>query len=104
MSIYVSADFRVKPVQSPIALSTPTSRIKDNVKPLEFHGYWENDGQAFIENTGTSAKVTLNGRKQQPYICGGALRSNERYIFHELHFHWTDKDDSGCEHKINGQK
>lgn len=92
------------PVQSPIALSSLNSKVKDNIKPLEFHGYWENDGQAYIENTGTSAKITIENRNKPPFICGGTLKSNERYIFHELHFHWSEKDDSGCEHKINGQK
>lgn len=93
----------MKPVQSPIAISSRYSKIADNVKSLEFHGHWECDGQAFIENTGTSAKVTFNGRKQQPFICGGPLQPNVRYVFEELHFHWAEKDDSGCEHQINGQ-
>lgn len=71
---------------------------------MEFHGHWENVGKAFIENTGTSAKVTFQGRNEQPYISGGALQPNERYIFEELHFHWAEKDDDGgSEHNINGQ-
>lgn len=104
MCVFISASDRVKPVQSPIALSSLNSKVIDNIRPLEFHGYFENDGQAYIENTGISAKITFEGRNKQPYICGGTLKSNERYFFNELHFHWSEKDDSGCEHKINGQK
>lgn len=96
-----SDDFGMRPVQSPIAISSRDTKIADNVHPLEFHGHWNCDG-AFIENTGISAKVTLNSRKQQPFICGGHLPPNSRYIFEELHFHWTERDDSGCEHRING--
>lgn len=60
-------------------------------------------GEAIIENTGISAKITFQGRCEQPYITGGVLQPNERYIFEELHFHWSESDEAGCEHKINGQ-
>lgn len=93
----------VKTVQSPIAISIRESQVRDDVKQLEFHGHSENDGKAFVENTGTSARVKLLQRNKQPYISGGVLRPNERYIFEELHFHWTDTNDAGCEHEINGQ-
>lgn len=96
-------DLQFKMVQSPIAISMRDSRVRDDVSRLEFHGHWEKDGIAFIENTGTSAKVKFVQRSSQPYINGGCLRPNERYIFEELHFHWAENDDAGCEHKINGQ-
>lgn len=90
-------------VQSPIAISLRASRIKDKVKPLEYHGYWERDGESIIENTGTSAKVSFHGRRKQPYVCGGPLKENEHYIFEQMHFHWTELNDSGSEHVVNGQ-
>lgn len=96
-------DLHVKTVQSPIAISIRESKVRDDVKQLEFHGHFENDGKAFVENTGTSARVKFLQRNKQPYISGGVLRPNERYIFEELHFHWTDTNDAGCEHEINGQ-
>lgn len=90
-------------VQSPILISSRESKIDDKVKPLEFRGYFEDDGRAIIENTGQSARVTLHDRKMRPFIEGGPLKSNERYIFEQMHFHWAEKDSIGSEHVINGQ-
>lgn len=96
-------DLQPEAVQSPIAISSCASKIHDNLQPLKFHGHWHKDGKAFIENTGISAKVTFQNRNEQPFVNGGALQPNERYIFEEIHFHWSERDDAGCEHKINGQ-
>ncbi len=89
-------------VQSPIAISTREANYKDDVEPLEYHGHWEAVGTARIENTGTSAMISFAGRQQHPYIIGGPLK--ERYIFEQLHFHWADSDESGCEHTLEGNK
>lgn len=35
-----------------------------------------------------------------PYITGGPLTG--RYIFEQIHFHWSDCDSSGCEHILEG--
>lgn len=102
-TLQITVDGQFDAVQSPIAISSRDSKIHDNVKPLEFHGHWDKDGEAFVENTGTSAKVSFQGRTIQPFITGGPLRPNERFIFEELHFHWSESDDAGCEHKINDQ-
>lgn len=90
-------------VQSPILISLRGTRIEDNVKPLKFCGFLDKDGQAIIENTGTSAKVTFPNRKKRPFIKGGPMKSNELYIFEQMHFHWAEQDDIGSEHVINGQ-
>lgn len=95
--------FRKKMVQSPISISLRSSKVVDKVKPLKYVGYWEKDGQAIIENTGTSAKVTFHNRKHLPFICGGPLQLNDRYIFEQMHFHWAEKDNAGSEHVVNGQ-
>lgn len=89
-------------VQSPIAISTREANYKDDVEPLEYHGHWEAIGAARVENTGTSAMITFARRPQQPYILGGPLKT--RYIFEQLHFHWADTDQSGCEHTLEGNK
>lgn len=89
-------------VQSPIAISTREANYKDDVEPLEYHGHWEAIGAARVENTGTSAMITFARRPQKPYIIGGPLK--ERYIFEQLHFHWADTDESGCEHTLEGNK
>lgn len=56
------------------------------------------------KNTGTSATVTFEGRPEQPYIIVGPLTIGEKYIFEEMHFHWANTDDSGCEHTLEGKK
>lgn len=97
-------------IQSPIALSFRETDFIDNAKPLEYHGYWDASRIAYIENTGQSALVTFSiGRKQQqqsqlPYIEGGLLPLNERYIFAQLHFHWSNSDELGSEHALEHQK
>lgn len=101
-------------IQSPIALSFRDTDFIDNAKPLEYHGYWDANRIAYVENTGQSALVTFsNERKQQqqqqqesqlPYIEGGLLPLNERYIFAQLHFHWSNSDESGSEHVLEHQK
>lgn len=91
------------PVQSPIAISTRSSDYLDDIEPLEYHGHWEAVGVAAVENTGTSAMIKFARRAHQPYIVGGPLHG-ERYIFEQLHFHWADTDESGCEHTLEGIK
>lgn len=90
-------------VQSPIAISTRSSDYLDDLAPLEYHGHWEAVGVSWVENTGTSAMIKFARRPHQPYIIGGPLR-DEKYIFEQLHFHWADTDESGCEHTLEGNK
>lgn len=90
-------------VQSPIAISTRASDYLDDIEPLEYHGHWEAVGVAAVENTGTSAMIKFARRPHQPFLVGGPL-AGERYIFEQLHFHWADTDESGCEHTLEGMK
>lgn len=91
------------PVQSPIAITHHIIEHIDDIEPLEYHGHWEAVGVARVRNTGTSAVVSFTKRPQQPYIVGGCL-GEQRFIFEQLHFHWADTDDSGCEHTVEGIK
>uniref|UniRef100_T1GZ69 Alpha-carbonic anhydrase domain-containing protein n=1 Tax=Megaselia scalaris TaxID=36166 RepID=T1GZ69_MEGSC len=91
------------PVQSPIEISNRAIEHRDDVDPLEYHGHWEPVGIARATNTGTSAMVTFSKRNQQPFITGGPLGHN-RYIFEQIHFHWSETDESGCEHTLEGIK
>lgn len=91
------------PVQSPIEISNRIIEHIDDIDPLEYHGHWEPVGIARVQNTGTSAVVTFAKRKYLPYIVGGCL-GQARFIFEQLHFHWADTDDSGCEHTLEGNK
>lgn len=90
-------------VQSPIEIWNRLSNCVDNIEPLKYHGYFETDGLAKIENTGNSAIITFTKRQKRPHISGGPLTKNKRYIFEQLHFHWAETDKSGCEHTIDGQ-
>lgn len=71
---------------------------------MKYHDHWKKDGQAYIEDTGSSAKITFEGRRRRPFISGGLLRHNERYNFEQMHLHWGEQDDFGAEHVIDGIK
>lgn len=89
-------------VQSPILISSPSCNTIRNVKRLKYHDHWKKDGQAYIEDTGSSAKITFEGRRKRPFISGGLLKHNERYIFEQMHLHWGEQDNLGAEHVIDG--
>lgn len=93
----------MKMVQSPIAISSSEAVIRDNIKPLLFHGHWDADGTAKIENTAITVKLRFSDRNEQPYISGGPLRPHKRYIFDHMHFHWAHKDKIGSEHTLDGK-
>lgn len=79
-----------------------TSKILANeFEPLEFHGHWNKDGDAFIENTGRYAEIIFENRTEQPYISGGLLPPTEHYIFEQMHFHWGETDNIGSEHIVD---
>lgn len=90
-------------VQSPIAISLHNTKIDDEVKPLTFFGHWTTKCQAIIENTGKSAQLSFHCEniQQRPHISGGPLNSCERYYFEQMHFHWSENDLFGSEHRIN---
>lgn len=93
-------------VQSPIAILLHNTKIDDEVKPLTFFGHWTTNSRAIIENTGKSAQLSFQGQTaaQRPQISGGPLKSCQRYIFEQMHFHWSDNDYFGSEHRINEQR
>ncbi|XP_044727248.1 carbonic anhydrase 2 isoform X2 [Chrysoperla carnea] len=87
-------------VQSPIAIEHERSRKHDHFDPLEFHGHWDNVGTATFTNTGTTAQVRTQ-RDTLPTLMGGPLHNE--YYFEQLHFHWSEDDESGCEHIFEGR-
>lgn len=99
---YVDVNY-MHAVQSPIAISSYDSIIDDHMRPLQFYGHSEYDGSATIVNTGHSVKIKFEGRQWSPYINGGPLKPNERYIFEHMHIHWSYTDYKGSEHVVNGQ-
>lgn len=90
------AAWRLQKFQSPIQVKRDESIHHDHFEPLEFHGHWDNVGEATFENTGKTAVVRFQ-REEQPYLIGGPLHEDV-YLFEQLHFHWSDDDNAGCEH------
>lgn len=59
-----------------------------------------------LENTGQSALLRFEclQRERMPFVRGGMLPQQNRYIFEQLHFHWAAGDALGSEHMIEHQK
>ncbi|XP_046637179.1 carbonic anhydrase 2-like [Daphnia pulicaria] len=86
--------------QSPIDLRVATA-IRNHFPEFKFHGY-EVLLRMEIRNNGHSVELKpalSEATTFLPYITGGGL--NNAYIFHSLHFHWSDNSARGSEHTIN---
>lgn len=94
-------EWRLHSVQSPIELKHEDSNEYDHFEPLEFHGHWDQEGDATFTNNGYTATLTFQNRSELPHLLGGPLHS-DKYVFEQLHFHWSDDDHSGCEHIFEG--
>jgi len=95
------AEWRLHKFQSPIELSHDESINHDHFEPLEFHGHWDKAGEATFENNGKTAVIRFQ-KDETPYLIGGPLH-NDIYVFEQLHFHWSDDDNGGCEHIFEGK-
>lgn len=111
-------------VESPIAISYRDAIFVDHIRPLKYHGYWINSKEIHrsndllnlkknskiqesftLHNTGESAMIRPNSLFiDKPFISGGLLSSQDRYVFDHLHFHWDNCDEIGSEHMIEQQK
>ncbi|XP_065169340.1 carbonic anhydrase 2 isoform X2 [Atheta coriaria] len=94
-------EWRLQSVQSPIELKHEDSNEYDHFDPLEFHGHWDDEGKAKIDNNGFTATLRFIDRKM-PILVGGPLHE-DHYVFEQLHFHWSEDDHSGCEHIFEGK-
>ncbi|KAJ8967844.1 hypothetical protein NQ317_005515 [Molorchus minor] len=94
-------DWRLNKIQSPIELKHDDTVEHDHFEPLEFHGHWDEAGEATFTNNGHTATLRFQNR-ELPILKGGPLHEDE-YIFEQLHFHWSEDDHSGCEHIFEGQ-
>ena len=88
-------------VQSPIEFSTRSISLTTDLPPLTYNGHFAAEGVASIVNTGSSTNITFAKRSVQPFLTGGPL-GDQKYIFEQLHFHWSDHDNSGSEHTVEG--
>lgn len=56
-----------------------------------------------ITNTGYYLEMRLlPGTRVKPYVTGGPLLQ-ERYLFEQIHFHWSNDDKCGSEHHVDGK-
>ncbi|XP_017772110.1 PREDICTED: carbonic anhydrase 2 [Nicrophorus vespilloides] len=94
-------EWRLQSVQSPIELKHEESNAYDHFEPLEFHGHWDNEGTATFTNNGYTATLRFADR-EMPVLFGGPLHE-DKYVFEQLHFHWSEDDHSGCEHIFEGK-
>ncbi|CAH0559002.1 unnamed protein product [Brassicogethes aeneus] len=93
--------WRLEKFQSPIELNHDDTIHHDHFEPLEFHGHWDEGGEATFTNNGFTATLRFENR-ELPVLVGGPLHEDQ-FIFEQLHFHWSNDDHSGCEHIFKGQ-
>ncbi|CAH1402921.1 unnamed protein product [Nezara viridula] len=53
-----------------------------------------------ITNNGYSVFVTSKWGRTMPFISDGPL-AEKKFLFYNMHFHWSDTNAKGSEHKIN---
>ena len=49
-------------------------------------------------------KVEFEVEKPNGLTMTGGPFKEEKYQFHQLHFHWGSKNKQGCEHTIDGKR
>ncbi|KAE9547655.1 hypothetical protein FO519_009132 [Halicephalobus sp. NKZ332] len=86
--------------QSPIDIS-PDNVIPSIFSDLKFTNY-NKEGSVEILNLGETLQVRgfEKWNNLQPVISGGGLKG--KYKLLQLHFHWSDSDENGSEHTIQG--
>lgn len=85
--------------QSPINIDTRGAALLQEGTPIKFVNY----GAPFlaqIKNLGYTIQVKPIGSTNLPQIYGAFM--DEMYLLTEYHFHWSDKDNEGSEHTVNG--
>ncbi|XP_059049695.1 carbonic anhydrase 1-like [Achroia grisella] len=92
---------RLRPSQSPIAISLQKCPTWTSLDPLRFRGYWDNLSNALLVNTGQTAYFTFDASASRPVLNGGPLIGE--YIFEQMHFHWSVDEFTGCEHVLDGR-
>ena len=89
------------PKQTPIDLTN--AEYYDDWLPFIFSHYQRKPYKMMVENTGTTALVTLDPEgcdDNRPKISQGGLDGT--YEFAQLHFHWGWYHMPGSEHEIDG--
>uniref|UniRef100_A0A0N5A923 Carbonic anhydrase n=1 Tax=Syphacia muris TaxID=451379 RepID=A0A0N5A923_9BILA len=88
--------------QSPIDIVESEVKKTTNCEPMKFVNYHRIlSGE--IVNNGHSIQITPKGSSADlPEIFGGGL--DQVYQLSQYHFHWSQTDDAGSEHTVNGHR
>ncbi|XP_068227272.1 carbonic anhydrase 2-like [Palaemon carinicauda] len=84
--------------QSPIDIRTYDTLGEFPWKLLGLHGYTETPPSMVLNNGG---KFVFLEARHQPYVMGGNLPLNQKYILEGVIFHWGATDYAGSEHTID---
>uniref|UniRef100_A0A915CZ37 DNA topoisomerase n=1 Tax=Ditylenchus dipsaci TaxID=166011 RepID=A0A915CZ37_9BILA len=88
--------------QSPVNLvlkSGSRNTALNDIEPLKFINY-DQEITGVLVNTGRSVQFNVNPQMHLPEICGSRLK--QHYQFVQYHFHWSQNDNEGSEHTIDG--
>ncbi|XP_043478899.1 carbonic anhydrase 6-like [Leptopilina heterotoma] len=89
--------------QSPIDINI-TNIVRNRVdNKIKLSNYWEVPSEMTLTNNGHSVQVSAKWPNGLIPSISGGLRKNQ-YVFDSLHFHWSQADNSGTEHSINGKR
>lgn len=72
-----------------LRMSAPKLTMAKIHPPIQLYGYCDDEGQAVVQDTGSTTMVTFNNRPKMPYIMGGPLNFDV-YIFAYLHMYCVD--------------
>lgn len=83
--------------QSPINIITTEAKENPDLKPFTFTGYNQKK-KWIVKNDGHSVKMMLG---DGIFIAGGDLPTQYQAV--QLHLHWSQDEDQGSEHTIDGK-
>ncbi|XP_064099205.1 uncharacterized protein LOC135210267 [Macrobrachium nipponense] len=86
--------------QSPVDIDTSRALGEFPWKLLGLHGYSEIPSSMGLSNNG---KFVILKTRHQPYVMGGNLPLNQKYLLEGIIFHWGPTDYAGSEHAVNGR-
>jgi len=87
--------------QSPVDIVTADVQTDTTLGDLVFNGYNQAISGITLVNVGHSVQVKLPTTGSRPYLSGGGLPSE--FTLEQIHFHWSQENDKGSEHTVDGE-
>ncbi|XP_014291191.1 carbonic anhydrase 1 isoform X2 [Halyomorpha halys] len=90
-----------------VDFESPVNIILKTVRPINTPKlFWYNvkikPHKTKITNNGYSVFVTSKWGRGMPYLSNGPF-GERKFLFYNIHFHWSDSNNRGSEHRINGE-